>query len=46
MVRMSLKLPRKVFEQSTEYEEPFSPSVSWDGKEILFIARRPKPGSR
>jgi Tol biopolymer transport system component len=44
MVRLFLTRPRKVIEQSTEYEDPFSPSVSWDGKEIIFIARR--PGSR
>ena len=43
MVRMSF-IHRKVIEQSTDYEAPFSPSVSWDGKEIIFIARR--PGSR
>ncbi len=42
MVRMSLTHPRKVIEQSTEYEDPFSPSVSADGKEIIFIARRPR----
>jgi hypothetical protein len=42
MVRLSLNRPRKVMEQSTEYEAPFSPSVSWDGKEIIFIARRPE----
>jgi Tol biopolymer transport system component len=41
MVRMSLNHPRRVIEQPSEYEEPFSPSISWDGKEILFIARRP-----
>ncbi len=41
MVRMSLTIPRKAIEQSTDYEAPFSPSVSWDGKEIIFIARRP-----
>jgi dipeptidyl aminopeptidase/acylaminoacyl peptidase len=42
MVRLSLIIPRKVIEQSTEYEEPFSPSISSDGKEILFIARKPR----
>jgi dipeptidyl aminopeptidase/acylaminoacyl peptidase len=41
MVRLALTYPRKVIEQSTEYEAPFSPSISWDGKEIIFIARRP-----
>ena len=46
MVRMSLKHPRTVIEQSTEYEAPFSPSVSADGKEIIFIARRPGSRSR
>jgi Tol biopolymer transport system component len=42
MVRLSLTIRRKVIEQSTNYEAPFSPSVSWDGKEIIFIARRPE----
>ncbi len=46
MVRLSLSTPRKVVEQSTDYEDPFSPSISWDGKEIVFIARRPKAKSR
>jgi len=46
MVRLSLNTPRKVVEQSTEYEDPFSPSISWDGKEIIFIAKRPQPRSR
>jgi Tol biopolymer transport system component len=46
MVRLSLTIPRKVIEQSTEYEAPSSPSVSWDGKEIIFIARRPGPASQ
>ena len=46
MVRMSLTLPRKVIEQPSDYEDPFSPSISWDGKEILFIARRPTRPSR
>jgi hypothetical protein len=45
MVRLSLTIPRRVIEQSTEYEAPFSPSVSWDGKEIIFIARMPGPAS-
>jgi hypothetical protein len=44
MVRLSLTIHRKVIEQSSDYEAPFSPSVSWDGKEIIFIAKR--PGSR
>jgi Tol biopolymer transport system component len=43
MVRLFLNRPRKVIAQSTEYEDPHSPSVSWGGKEIVFIAR--KPGS-
>ena len=45
MVRMSPTIPRKVIEQSTDYEAPFSPCVSWDGKEIIFIARRPESRS-
>ncbi len=43
MVRLSLARPRKVVEETTDYEAPFSPSVSWDGKRILFIARKPNP---
>ena len=45
MVRLSLTVHRKAIEQSTDYEAPFSPSVSWDGKEIIFIARRPESRS-
>lgn len=41
MVRMSLKDPRKMIEQPSDYERPFSPSPSWNGKEIIFIARKP-----
>jgi hypothetical protein len=29
-------------ELATEFEEPFSPCCSQDGKQILFIARKPK----
>jgi dipeptidyl aminopeptidase/acylaminoacyl peptidase len=46
MVRLSLTIPRKVVEQSTEYEDPFSPTISADGQEILFIARRPRTAPR
>ena len=42
MVRMSLALPGKVIEQSTDYEARSRHPVSWDGKEIIFIARRPR----
>jgi Tol biopolymer transport system component len=45
IVRLSLKPPGEMSELTTEYDEPFSPCCSWDGKEILFIARMP-PGSR
>jgi hypothetical protein len=44
MVRMSLTIARNVIKQSTQYEALFSPSVSWDGKEILLIARKPGSG--
>jgi hypothetical protein len=42
MVRLSLNIPRKSIEESTGYEQPASPSISWDGKEIVFIARKPR----
>jgi len=42
MVRCSLIFPGNVTEQSTEYKQPSSPATSWDGKEIVFIARKPR----
>jgi Tol biopolymer transport system component len=45
MVRFSLDAPGKPQELATEFEEPFSPCCSRDGKQIIFIARRPKSGS-
>ena len=42
LVRLTLADPTNAAEQSTEYEEPTAPFISWDGKEILFIARKPK----
>jgi Tol biopolymer transport system component len=45
MVRLSLDAPGKPQELATEFEEPFSPCCSRDGKQIIFIARRPKSGS-
>lgn len=46
MVCLSLDAPGQPTELSTEYDEPISPSCSWDGKQIVFIAKRPKPGPR
>jgi dipeptidyl aminopeptidase/acylaminoacyl peptidase len=46
MVRLSLTFPKRFVQQSTDYEDPSSPCISWDGKEIIFIARKPRPGSR
>lgn len=43
MVRLSLNAPGRPVEVPTEFEEPFSPCCSSDGKEIVFIARKPKP---
>jgi Tol biopolymer transport system component len=43
MVRLSLDAPGKPLELATEFEEPSSPCCSWDGKQIIFIAKRPKP---
>jgi dipeptidyl aminopeptidase/acylaminoacyl peptidase len=42
IVRLSLDTPGKPEELATEFEEPFSPCCSRDGKQIIFIARRPK----
>lgn len=42
MVRLSQDAPGKPQELTTEFERPFSPSCSWDGKQIIFIAARPK----
>jgi Tol biopolymer transport system component len=41
LVRLTLTVPVKAVEQSTEYEEPSCPFISWDGKEIIFVARKP-----
>lgn len=43
MVRLSLDAPDQPAELSTEYTEPHSPCCSWDGKQIVYIAKRPKP---
>jgi hypothetical protein len=45
MVRFSIDTLRPV-ELHTEFEQPFSPCCSADGKEIVFIARRPKQEPR
>jgi Tol biopolymer transport system component len=42
MVRLLVAAPSRTTEFSTEFEEPASPCVSWDGKQIVFIAKRPK----
>jgi dipeptidyl aminopeptidase/acylaminoacyl peptidase len=46
MVRLSLDAPGEATELSTEFDEPISPCCSWDGKLIVFIAKRPKTGTR
>ncbi len=46
MVRLSLDAPGQPTELSTEFAEPNSPCCSWDGKQIVFIARRPKTEPR
>ncbi len=43
IVRMRLNAPRKPSELLTDFDEPFSPCCSWDGKDLMFIARMPKP---
>ena len=42
MIRLSLDAPEKPEELATEFEKPFSPCCSRDGKQIIFIARRPR----
>lgn len=44
MVRILADSPRGQIELTTRYESPLSPSLSWDGKDIIYIARRPKGG--
>jgi hypothetical protein len=46
MVRLSLDAPGHPTTLSTEYDEPHSPCCSWDGKQIVYIAKRPKTGPR
>ena len=41
MIRLSLDAPERVEELATEFERPSSPCCSWDGKQVIFIARRP-----
>jgi Tol biopolymer transport system component len=41
MVQLSAVGPRSQTELPTGFEEPFSPCCSWDGKDIVYIARRP-----
>jgi Tol biopolymer transport system component len=44
MVRLTLKIPRAPSALTSRFAEPSSPCVSWDGKELLYIARMPKDG--
>jgi Tol biopolymer transport system component len=46
MVRLSLDVPGRPMEVSTEYDDPQSPCSSWDGKQIVYIAKRPANDSR
>jgi Tol biopolymer transport system component len=46
MVRLSLDTPGEPAELGTEFDEPRSPCPSWDGKRIVFIARRPRADAR
>ena len=41
MVRLSLESPGRPAELPTEFGEPSSPCPSWNGKQIVYIARRP-----
>lgn len=40
MVRLSLESPGRPIDLRTEFAEPSSPCCSWDGQQIVFIARR------
>ena len=42
MVKLYLDKPFRQTELTTEFAEPFSPSCSADGKDLVFIAKRPK----
>jgi Tol biopolymer transport system component len=46
MLRFWLDTPGLPSELSTEYEEPHSPCCSWDGKQIVYVAKRPKSDPR
>jgi Tol biopolymer transport system component len=46
VVRMSMDAPFQPTELSTEYDDPHSPSCSWDGKQIVYIATKPKTEHR
>jgi hypothetical protein len=42
MVRFSSDAPGRPQESATEFARPSSPCCSWDGKQMIFIARRSK----
>jgi Tol biopolymer transport system component len=42
IVRMQLNTPDKPTELFTEFDEPSSPCCSWDGKDLVFIAQKPR----
>jgi len=46
MVRLPVSGSRRPTKLATDYEGPFSPCCSSDGKSIVFIARRPRNESR
>jgi Tol biopolymer transport system component len=46
MVKLYLDKPFRQTELTTEFAGPFSPSLSLDGKDLLFIAKRPKVEAR
>jgi Tol biopolymer transport system component len=43
MVRLALDAPGQPTELSTEYDDPSSPFCSSDGKQVVYIAKRPGP---
>jgi hypothetical protein len=46
MVRLYLDAPGRPTELKTEFDVAISPSGSWDGTQIIFIARRPETEPR
>jgi Tol biopolymer transport system component len=46
MVRLTLDSPGQPTDLRTEFDDPSSPCPSWNGKQLIFIAKRPQPRPR